>query len=342
MSETLTINPALKQIEVPMTPYTVLVTAEHLAPEAQHMLRDSGAHIEFMAEPVTENSLLARFAARPVEAVLLRGSKPFTAPVLAAAHHLKIIAKNGAGIDSVDLAEAARRGIAVAVAAGANADAVAEHALSMMLALVRNLAGLDRKVRAGGWEGSTYQGRDFRDSVVGIVGYGSIGRATARLANALGARVLVLQHRRQLSQDGFEVTDSLADLLTRADIVSLHCPLNDTTHHLIGANELAHMKPGAVLINTARGAVVDETALIDALRRGHLGGAGLDTFEVEPITTDTPLCGLDNVIMTPHVAGVTRQAARQVATITACNIIDYLQGRALPPHHLVVNPRASH
>ncbi len=314
--------------------YTVLVTAQHLAPEAQEILRAAGARLEFMDDPVTEESLLERLCAGRVDAVVLRGSKPFTARVLAAAQGLKVIAKNGAGIDSVDLAEAARRGICVAVAAGANADAVAEHAVAMTLALVRNLAGLDRKVRAGGWVGSTYMGRDFRGSVVGIVGFGSIGRSTARLAAALGARVVVL--RRRDDAEGFEVEHDLDSLLARVDILSLHCPLNERTRRLIGRRELARMKPGALLINTARGAVIDEAALVEALRSGQLAGAGLDTFESEPIAADNPLLTLDNVLLTPHVAGVTRDAALRVATTTARNVVDVLAGRALPASHVVV------
>ncbi len=312
---------------------TVLVTSQHLVPEAQQILQEAGARIEFMADPVTEASLVERLSACAVDAVVLRGSRPFTARVLAAAPGLKIIAKNGAGVDSVDLAEAARRGIAVAVAPGANADAVAEHSIALMLALVRDLPKLDRKLRAGGWEGTAYLGRDFRGSVVGIVGYGSIGRRTAQLAAALGARVVVLN--RSGHADPFDVETDLDALLPRVDILSLHCPLTERTRGLIGAREIASMKPGALLINTARGPVVDEQAMVDALRSGHLGGAGLDTFETEPIAAGNPLLALDNVILTPHVAGVTRAAALQVATTTARNVVDFLAGRALPASHLV-------
>jgi D-3-phosphoglycerate dehydrogenase len=317
-----------------MSGHTVLVTAQHLVPEAQQILHDAGARIEFMAEPITEETLTARLTAGPVDAVVLRGSKPFTARVLGAARDLKIIAKNGAGVDSVDLYEAARRGIVVAVAAGANADAVAEHAVALMLALVRDLHRLDRKLRSGGWEGTSWLGRDFRGSVVGIVGYGSIGRSTAQKAAALGAQVVVL--RREGKADGFEVESDLDRLLARVDVLSLHCPLTERTRGLIGRRELALMKPGSLLVNTARGAVVDEAAVIDALRSGQLGGAGLDTFEKEPIAADNPLLALDNVILTPHVAGVTRNAALQVATMTARNVVDVLAGRSPPPAHLVV------
>ncbi len=316
-----------------MPRFTVLVTAMHLADEAQQVLRAAGAGIVFMPEPIDEDSLVARLAATPVDAIVLRGSRPITARVLAAARGLRIVAKNGAGVDSVDIEEAARRGIAVAVASGANADAVAEHAIALMLALVRDLPRLDRLVRSGGWATAAHQGRDFRGSVVGIVGYGSIGRSTARLADALGAKVVVL--RRSSDADGFEVETDLQRLLPRVDILSLHCPLTDATRGLIGPRELAAMKPGALLVNTARGAVIDEAALVDALRSGHLGGAGLDTFAVEPLPADHPLRSFGNVILTPHVAGVTRQAAIRVATMTARNVVDCLEGRAIAAANVV-------
>ena len=322
-----------------MARFTVLVTAQHLLPEAQQVLRDAGAELEFMADPITEGALAERLAVGDVAAVVLRGSKPFTARVLEAARGLKIIAKNGAGVDSVDLAAAARQGITVAVAAGANADAVAEHAVALMLALTRDLHRLDRKLRQGGWEGTSWMGRDFRGSVVGLVGFGSIGRSTARLAQALGAQVVV--HRTTGdTADGFELEPDLDRLLARVDILSLHCPLTDTTRGLIGRRELALMKPEALLVNTARGAVIDEAALVDALRAGRLGGAGLDTFEVEPLPAGHALLSLDQVILTPHVAGVTRNAARQVALLTARNVIDALAGRALPRAHVVAGPAA--
>ncbi len=312
---------------------TVLVTSQHFVPEAQQILLASGARIEYMDDPIDESALIDRLSRGPIDAIVLRGSKPITARVLAAAQNLKIIAKNGAGVDSVDLQEASRRNICVAVAPGANAPAVAEHAVTMMMALVRDLTGHDRKIRAGGWEGTSYQGRDFRGSVVGIVGFGSIGQSTARLATSLGAQVVVFDPSSR--SDNFEFEPDFGIFLGRVDFLSLHCPLTEQTRGLIGSREIGLMKPGSFLINTARGSIVDEVSLVDALRRGHLAGAGLDTFEVEPIASDNPLLGIDNVILTPHVAGVTRKAALEVATTTARNVVDFLQGQALPSHHVV-------
>ena len=316
-----------------MAGFTVLVTAMHLADDAQRMLADAGARLVFMPDPIDEGRLIERLSSTPVDAIILRGSRPITARVMAAAPTLRIIAKNGAGVDSVDLAEAARRGIVVAAASAANADAVAEMALALMLALVRDVVLLDRKVRRGEWETTAYLGRDFRDSVVGILGYGSIGQRAARLAAALGARVLV--HRLSGAADEFEVDADFDRFLSRVDLLSLHCPLTERTRGLIGMRELSLMKPGALIVNTARGAVIDEPAMLTALRSGRLGGAGLDTFVHEPLAPDHPLRRLDNVILTPHIAGVTRDAAVRVATITAQNVIDVMQGRDVAPRNLV-------
>ncbi len=314
-----------------MSAFTVLVTAEHLVPAAQLILREAGAEVIFMPDtpdsPINEETLIAQLEAKPIHAILLRGSKPITARVLAASRHLKLIAKNGAGVDSVDLDAVKQLGIAVRVASGANADAVAEHAIAMMLALTRNLTGLDAKVRAGGWEGASYQGRDFKGSVVGIVGYGAIGKRTAELARALGAQVLVHRLSNPASAaDDFEIEPNFEKLLTRVDILSLHCPLTEQTRGLVGRAELQLMKQGSLLINTARGGIVDEAALVEALRDGaykRLSGAGLDTFSHEPIEPDHPLLKMNNVILTPHVAGVTAQAALAVSTMTARNIADF-------------------
>ncbi|MGE8319815.1 MAG: NAD(P)-dependent oxidoreductase [Comamonas sp.] len=315
------------------TTFNVLVTAEHWAPEAQALVQAAGGQIHCMAEPITEASLAERLAQTGAQALVLRGSKPVTAAVLRAAPALRIVAKNGAGVDSVDLEAARAQGVAVAVALAANAPAVAEHALALMLALVRQLPQLDRQVRAGGWAGSNWQGRDFRGSTVGIVGYGAIGRATAQLAATLGARVLVLRPAGQA--DGLDCEPDLHRLLPQVDILSLHCPLTERTRGLIGAPELALLRPGSLLVNTARGPVVDEAALLVALQSGHLAGAGLDTFDVEPLPQGHPLTLLPQVLLTPHVAGVTRQAALRVATLTAANIVDHLAGRPLPAGHLL-------
>ena len=318
---------------MPTMPFNALVTATHWSESAQQIIQQAGGLVHFLPEPITEDSLASQLAATGAQALVLRGSKPITDRVLAASPALRIVAKNGAGVDSVDLDAARTRQIAVAVAPAANAHAVAEHAIALMLALVRQLPQLDRMVRAGQWAGSTWQGRDFRGATVGIIGYGSIGRATAQLAAALGAKVLVLRPHGQT--DGFATEPELHRLLPQVNILSLHCPLTDRTRGLISAHELSLLPRGSLLINTARGPVVNEAALVDALHNGQLDGAGLDTFDIEPLPATHALAALPQVLLTPHVAGVTRDAALQVAAMTARNIVDHLITDTLPAHHRV-------
>ena len=314
----------------------VLVTGTKLAEPTKEILRAGGAEVLYMSDPpISEDVLAARLAAESINAVLLRGSPPLTRRVLEGAADLRIIAKHGAGVDSVDLDAATARGIAVVTAGGANADAVAEHTLAMMLSLARDLPHLHRNLRAGVWEKPRYQGREFRGRTVGIVGYGQIGRRAAALAAAFGARIVIYSRSPVSDPQGAEVEQDFDRLLGRVDILSLHCPLTDRTRGLIGERALSLMKPGALLINTGRGGLVDEKALADALRSGRLAGAGLDVFAQEPADPGNPLFQLDNVICTPHVAAMTAEAMVRMGKAAASNIIGYLQGGAWDRSSLV-------
>jgi D-3-phosphoglycerate dehydrogenase len=315
----------------------VLVTAATVSRLAQDRLRDGGTDLRFMQGDVTEDALISTLSAEPVAAILLRGSPPLTDRVFAAAPSLKIIAKHGAGVDSVDIAAATRRKIAVMVASGANADAVAEHAVMMMLMLSREVRRFQAQIAAGAWRDLNDLYTDFRDRTVGIIGYGQIGERTAKLAVALGAPVVVHGRSRLTLPGGMRHEPDLKALLTEADIVSLHCPLSPSTKGLIGAAELACMKANAFLINTARGPVVDEPALIEALQQGRIAGAGLDTFAVEPVDPANPLLTMPNVICTPHIAAATTGAALQMGTIASSNIIEFLAGRVFDPRNFL-NP----
>ncbi len=321
-----------------MTQPVVLVTGTKLSEQTKQILRDAGAEVRYMTDPpIAEDALAASLAGSGVNAVLLRGAAPLTRRVLEGARDLKIIAKHGAGVDSVDLETATARGIAVVTAGGANADAVAEHTLAMMLSLARDLPHLHRNMRDGIWEKPRYQGREFRGRTVGIVGYGQIGRRAAQLAAAFGAHIIV--HTRSSVADlaGAEQETDFERLLGKVDILSLHCPLTDRTRGMINARTLNLMRPGALFINTARGALVDETALVDALRSGRLAGAGLDTFAKEPADPRNPLFALDNVICTPHVAAMTDEAMVRMGVAAARNIIGYL-GRGSWDRSSLVNP----
>jgi D-3-phosphoglycerate dehydrogenase / 2-oxoglutarate reductase len=321
-----------------MKPFTVLVTSPSFSEEGQRLLHDAGGEMVFMEGVLDEQAVLAAFAKHKVTAAVLRGPTPFTAAVFGLAKDLKIVSKNGAGIDSVDLAAATEHGVAVMITNGANADSVAEHALALMLALVRELPRFDRGMRNGVWRDPRHVLRGLRDRAVGIVGYGQIGQRTAQLANACGAKVIVHSRTRSGLPAGMEWEASLDGLLERADVVSLHTPLTEKTRGFIGAPQLARMKPGALLINTSRGKLVDESALIAALKSGTLAGAGLDVFAAEPPDFANPLFSLPNVLCTPHIASITTGAEVQMGIISARNILHYLRGEIYDPANFV-NPQ---
>jgi glycerate dehydrogenase len=232
---------------------------------------------------------------------------------------LKLIAVAATGTDRIDLASASRRGISVVNVRGYAATSVSEHVLMLALALRRNLPAYREDVRRGLWQQSkqfcllTREIHDLRAATFGIVGYGALGRATASLARAFGMRVLIGEHKGALEiREGRVAFD---ELLRESDVVSLHAPLNAETRHLIGARELASMKRSALLINTGRGQLVDESALADALRAGRIAGAGVDVLSNEPPREGNPLLELElpNLVVTPHVAWASRESMQTLA-----------------------------
>ena len=252
--------------------------------------------------------------------------------LLAAAPKLKIVANVAIGVDNLDLDLMARRGVWATNVPDAFVASTADCALALLLNLLRGIKRADDYVRSGRWAGDGFQpgvwdGALLAGKVLGIVGYGRIGQAVARRARAFDMRVIY--HSRTLSQEpGYR---SLADLLAEADVVSLHVPLTAATHHLIGADELARMKTGAYLINMARGPVVHEAALVDALEAGRLAGAALDVFEFEPEPLPA-LLEMPNVLLTPHIGGGTLESRRQARRLCARNIAAVLRGeRPLTP-----------
>ncbi|REG51029.1 phosphoglycerate dehydrogenase-like enzyme [Paraburkholderia sp. BL6669N2] len=264
--------------------------------------------------------------------VLLHVLTPVTAAVLKAAPRLKLVQKIGVGVNTIDLETARSLGIAVANMPGCNSQAVAEHTLTLMLASLRRLGFLDNASRRGaGWDlpPDTYDSvSELSGRTVGFVGYGSIpSKLTAALA-ALGAEVIYYA-RHTASDDAARKVASLEALLHEADIVSLHIPLTPETRRLIDATALSAMKPGAVLINTARGELIDERALHDALVSGKLAAAGLDVFATEPVAENNPLLGLPNVIATPHVAWLTPQTLARSIDVLVENCRRLKEGKAL-------------
>jgi D-3-phosphoglycerate dehydrogenase len=314
----------------------VLVTHERLADEAVRMLHDNDIDVLF-SPPYTASEELAEKVARwQVDALIVRQGR-ITAQVIAASPRLKVIAKHGVGIDNIDIKAAAERNIPVVRASGSNARAVAEMAISLALALLKELPRLNASVKGGKWLKPSFIGRDMKDSVLGLVGFGSIGREVAHMALSLGFQVIACDPQGRKAIRSFDVAmeRSLDELLAQADIVSLHCPLTNETREMIGWPQFERMKPGAILVNTARGGLVNETDLCMALRDGRIGGAGLDSFALEPPNPKNPLWRAPNLIVTPHVAGVTRGATRAMAVMAAQQVIDILAGGDPIPRNLV-------
>ncbi|MEH3139336.1 MAG: 2-hydroxyacid dehydrogenase [Mycobacterium kyogaense] len=265
----------------------------------------------------------------PDAEVLWHVLRPLSARDIKRGGRLRLVHKLGAGVNTIAVDAATARGIAVANMPGANAPSVAEGTLLLMLAALRRLPELDAATRAGkGWPPDPSLGETVRDiggCTVGLIGYGNVAKSVERIVTAMGARVVHTSTR----DDGTPGWRTLADLLAECDIVSLHLPLTDATHGLLGREALAAMKAGAVLVNTSRGPIVDEFALADALRSGHLAAAGLDVFGVEPVPADNPLLTLPNVVLTPHVTWYTADTMRRYLEVALDNCERLRDGRDL-------------
>jgi D-3-phosphoglycerate dehydrogenase len=256
---------------------------------------------------------------------------PFTAEVLAGARELRVIARVGVGFDSIDIAAASACGVYVATAPGGNERVVADHTIGLMLALLRRIPELDRDMRTGGWHRTgRFLPRELSGLTVGLVGCGTIGRLVAERLRGFDVELLI--HDPALGDD----STPLDALLGASHVVSLHCPLLPSTHHLIDAAALRLMRADAVLVNAARGPIVDEAALIEALLAGAIAGAALDVFETEP-PHDSPLLSFDNVVVSPHNAGMSETSVETMLRISTQAVIDGAAGRV--PAHLV-NPEA--
>lgn len=277
----------------------------------------------------------AFYSELPQADVMWHVLRPLSGADLRKGGRLRLVHKLGAGVNTIDVATATECGIAVANMPGANAPSVAEGTVLLMLAALRRLPQLDRAVRRGrGWPADPELGETVRDiggCTAGLVGYGNIAKRVSEIVGAMGATVLHTSTR----DDGRPGWRPLAELLAASDIVSLHLPLTAQTHHLLDRDALARMKPTAVLVNTSRGAVVDEEALVDALRGGRLAAAGLDVFEAEPVAADNRLLELDNVVLTPHVTWYTADTMRRYLTEAVANCRRLRDGQPLAH---VVNP----
>lgn len=284
--------------------------------------------IELIEVPDVEPQTLSE-AVAGVHGIAVR-SAYLTAEILGKANALEVVSRHGVGCDRVAVDYLSSRNIPMAIASGANAQSVAEHTVSLMLSVARNLPGQDRLMRDGSWgRRDGFRAKDLFGATGLIIGFGRIGRRVAPLFKAFGMDVIVadiaLDAELAEKMECRGVEDFRPEL-PNADFVSLHVPLDDSTSNLISTAEFDQMKPGAILINCARGGVVSETALVEALERGTLGGAGIDVFVEEPPVSDNPLSARDDVILTPHNAAASYLSMEEMARMTAQNILDTFDG----------------
>ncbi len=265
-------------------------------------------------------------ALRGAEGLIVRGDTRVDGPLLDVAERLEVIGRAGVGVDNIDMRAATRRGVAVINAPGGNTSSTAELTFALLLAAARRVAEADRSVREGRWDRKALGGRQLKGTTLGVIGAGRIGTEVARRAHAFGMRILAYDPYLSAERAADERIErvELDELLERADFVTVHVPLTEQTRGMIGVAEIARMKPAAILVNAARGGIVDERALAVALEQRKLGGAALDVYETEPFPGEHPLRGAPNLVMTPHLGAATLEAQREVALEIARRVRDAL------------------
>ena len=297
-----------------------ILLLEPIHADAQQLL---AAYDETVLAP-DGNHPAAIDARTPIRAVLTRGRGRISASLMADFPNLRVVARCGVGLDNIDTAAAHKRGIAVVYAPGSTTTAVAEHTLLLMLAAARRIQPIANAVTAGDWAvRDSYQGSELAGKTLGVIGLGAIGRRVAELATAFGMHVVSWS---RASYDSRYPARPFRELLATADIVSLHIALTPETRHLIGATELALMQPGALLINTARGGLIDQQALADALEQRRLGAFATDVLDPEPPAASERLLHSENVLITPHIAALTDTTYRAMCVRTATNVLAILRG----------------
>jgi glyoxylate reductase len=307
----------------------------------RHLPSAGMAKLEAVAEIAPKDQSLNRHVTR---GELMRGVKDADALVcyprdkidlelLSNARRLKVISTYSVGYDHIDIIEATKRGIYITYTPDVLSGAVADLTWALMLAISRHIIDGDQFVRRGSWSFDSdlrfLMGHDFRGKTLGILGLGRIGAEVARRGRGFGMKMIYFSRRRKrnLENELGIGRVSFDKLLAESDYLSINLSLNEATHHIIGREQLAKMKKTAIIVNTSRGAVIDENALVEALRRGSLAGAGLDVFEVEPLPKDSPLLLMSNVVLLPHIASATVETRDKMAELVADNVIDVLSGR---------------
>ncbi|CAB3743748.1 NAD(P)-dependent oxidoreductase [Paraburkholderia rhynchosiae] len=302
----------------------ILVTAADLAPQALEML--THFDVVFAGRQPSEDDIVALCAEHKPVAIIVRYGK-VNARIMDAAENLQVVSKHGSGIDVIDQAAAAARGIAVRAAVGANAAAVAEHAWALILACAKSVPQLDARMRQGHWDKSTHKSVELDGRTLGLVGLGAIGRRVAAIGAAFGMTVLAFDPYAKEAAAGVKLV-SLDELYAASDIVSLHCPLTAENRQMLNRDTLARFKRGAILVNTARGGLIDEAALAEALASGQLRFAGLDSFDVEPMMHPHPFQQIPNAILSPHIGGVSDAAYVNMGKGAAANVLAVVEQHA--------------
>jgi D-3-phosphoglycerate dehydrogenase len=298
----------------------VLVTGADLAAPAVELL--SSFDIVYAGKTPDEDTLVALCRQHQPVAIIVRYGR-ITERVIDASPRLRVISKHGSGTDTIDKDAAAKHGIAVKAAVGANAAAVAEHTWALILACAKDVTGLDRRMHEGHWDKATHKSLELNGRTLGLVGLGAIGARVATTGIALGMRVIAHDPFAATAPAGVELLP-LADVIAGSDVLSLHCPLTKDNANMLNAETLATMRPGAIVVNTARGGLIDEAALADALQSGALRAAGLDSFQAEPFTPGHPFTTIPNAILSPHIGGVTGDAYVGMGTAAAKNVLAVL------------------
>lgn len=299
-----------------------LVTGNDLASDALALLGDY--EVVFAGKAPTEDHIVALCKQHDPVAIIVRYSK-VGAAAMDAAPSLRVISKHGSGTDTIDKAAAKVRGIEVVAAVGANAAAVAEQALALLLACAKSVVALNARMHDGHWDKATHKSVELEGRTLGVIGLGAIGLRVARMADAMGMRVLGFDPYAKELPTPVQSVD-LATIWRECDAISLHCPLTADNAKLVNAKTLAACKPGVIIVNTARGGLIDEAALLAAVQSGRVASAGLDSFAVEPMTAPHPFHGEARITLSPHIGGVTADAYVKMGVAAAKNALAVLNG----------------
>ena len=305
---------------------TILVTGADLAPQALELLDEH--EVIFAGKTPTEDDVVALCAKHNPVAIIVRYSK-VGAAAMDAAPALRVISKHGSGTDTIDKAAAKARGIEVVAAAGANAAAVAEQALALMLACAKSVVSLDARMHGGHWDKATHKSLELGGRTLGLVGLGAIGLRFARMAHALDMQVIGFDPYAKNLPDYVQSVD-LASIWRDADVISLHCPLTEDNRKMVNAGTLAKTRRGVILVNTARGGLIDEDALLAAVKSGQVMAAGLDSFAIEPMVAGHPFQGEQGFVLSPHIGGVTSDAYVNMGVAAARNALEVLAKQQAP------------